>query len=70
MRLRQALQIANLEHLVETLPEGLNTRVGSGAWRSVEDNASAFSSPSRLQKSPIPVFDEAASALDAGNGRS
>lgn len=69
-RLRQALRIANLEELVETLPEGLSTRVGSsgialsgGQRQRVLIARAVYKNPEYL------LFDEATSALDAKNER-
>lgn len=70
VRLRQALQIANLEHLVETLPEGLNTRVGSGGMALSGGQRQRILIARAVYKNPRYLFfDEATSALDAGNER-
>lgn len=69
-RLRQALQIANLESLVENLPEGLNTRVGSGGMALSGGQRQRVLIARAVYKNPrYLLFDEATSALDAGNER-
>ena len=69
-RLRQALKIANLEELVEDLPEGLNTRVGSSGIALSGGQRQRILIARAVYKDPQYLFfDEATSALDAKNER-
>lgn len=70
LRLRQALRVANLEELVETLPEGLNTRVGSSGIALSGGQRQRILIARAVYKNPQYLFfDEATSALDAKNER-
>ena len=69
-RLRRALKIANLEELVEDLPEGLNTRVGSSGIALSGGQRQRILIARVVYKDPqFLFFDEATSALDAKNER-
>lgn len=69
-RLRQALKIANLEELIEDLPEGLNTRIGSSGIALSGGQRQRILIARAVYKDPQYLFfDEATSALDAKNER-
>jgi len=69
-RLRQSLKIANLQELVEALPEGLNTKIGSSGLSLSGGQRQRVLIARAVYKDPQYLFfDEATSALDARNER-
>lgn len=64
-QLQEAIQISDLSEFIESLPDGLNTKIGSrgvrlsGGQRQRIAIARAF-----LKNAPVLIFDEATSALD------
>jgi ATP-binding cassette subfamily B protein len=69
-KLKQALTIANLTTLVEDLPLGINTRIGSNGMQLSGGEKQRVLIARAVYNNPAFVFfDEATSALDAVNER-
>jgi ATP-binding cassette, subfamily B, bacterial len=69
-RLLRAIQIANLEAFIESLPLGYNTRIGSaGITLSGGQNQRILIARAVYKDPAFLFFDEATSALDARNER-
>lgn len=69
-RLREALRISNLVELVESLPGGLNTRIGASGLALSGGQRQRILIARAVYKNPQYLFfDEATSALDARNER-
>lgn len=67
-RLLQAVKIANLEELIETLPMGYNTRIGASGLGLSGGQKQRILIARAIYKNPNYLFfDEATSALDATN---
>jgi ATP-binding cassette, subfamily B, bacterial PglK len=65
-RLMRAVKIANLETLVQSLPDGLNTRVGENGMNLSGGQRQRIGIARALYRQPtLLIFDEATSALDA-----
>ncbi len=69
-RLIRAVRVANLEEIIEELPLGYNTRLGSaGISLSGGQNQRVLIARAVYKDPDFLFFDEATSALDAGNER-
>ncbi len=69
-KLRKAVQTANIEEFVESLPRGFKTRLGSsGIGVSGGQRQRIFIARAVYKNSPYLLFDEATSSLDANNER-
>lgn len=69
-RLHNAIKIANLEEMIESLPLGFNTRVGSsGISLSGGQNQRLLIARAVYKNPDFLFFDEATSSLDASNER-
>ncbi len=69
-RLMEALRIANLTELVEALPLGLNTKIGTDGHGLSQGQKQRILIARAVYKQPeVLFFDEATSALDATNER-
>ncbi len=69
-RLRKAIDIANLEELIESLPDGLNTEIGpNGISLSGGQNQRVLIARAVYKDPDYLFFDEATSSLDAKNER-
>jgi ATP-binding cassette, subfamily B, bacterial len=67
-KLRDAIQTANITDFVETLPNGINTRIGSSGIGMSGGQKQRILIARAVYKDPeYIVFDEATSALDANN---
>ena len=63
--LDRAVELAQLDRWLETLPDGLETKVASMARSSPVGNGSESASPGRSTRNPsLLILDEATSALD------
>src|SRR5690606_27656022 len=69
-RLREALRISNLVDLVESMPGGLNTRIGASGLTLSGGQRQRILIARAVYKNPQYLFfDEATSSLDARNER-
>ena len=69
-RLLHAVQVANLETLIESLPAGYNTKInGTGMTLSGGQNQRVLIARAVYKNPDFLFFDEATSALDANNER-
>ena len=69
-RLKKAIEIANLEELIESLPDGLNTEIGpNGISLSGGQNQRILIARAIYKDPDYLFFDEATSSLDAKNER-
>ena len=67
-RLKEALKIANIEDFVESLPLGLQTKIGAeGHGLSTGQKQRLLIARAAYKNAPYLLFDEATNALDANN---
>ncbi|MDF2177081.1 ABC transporter ATP-binding protein/permease [Aliiglaciecola sp. CAU 1673] len=63
---KEAIRLAHLEHFVQSLPDGYNTKVGErGLKLSGGEKQRVAIARAILKRPPIMVFDEATSSLDS-----
>ena len=69
-RLRQAAEVANIHHFIETLPLRYNTKIGSDGHGLSQGQKQRILIARAVYKNPRFIFfDEATNALDANNER-
>jgi ATP-binding cassette subfamily B protein len=69
-RIEKAVRIANLQDVIETLPYGLNSKIGAGGHGVSQGQKQRILIARAVYKSPEYIFfDEATNSLDANNER-
>jgi ATP-binding cassette subfamily B protein len=67
-KIEKAIEIANLEEFIESLPLGYNTEIGvDGQGLSTGQKQRILIARAAYKNAPVVIFDEATNALDANN---
>jgi ATP-binding cassette subfamily B protein len=67
-KVKEAIEIANLDNFIESLPLGYNTEIGmDGQGLSTGQKQRILIARAAYKNAPVIIFDEATNALDANN---